>query len=49
MVYEEARIFGFIIRDDIKVFGVFCAHWKFLGIGDDFVFDKTISAIDSYL
>ena len=43
MVYEETRIFGFLIRDDIKVFGVFCAHWKFLG----FVMTLSLMVMDA--
>ena len=39
MVYEETRKFWFLIRDDIKVFGIFCSHRKFFRVSDDFVFD----------
>ena len=39
MLYEETRKFCIIIRDDIKVFGIFYSHRKFFGISDDFVFD----------
>ena len=39
MVEEETRKFCLLIRDDIKVLGIICPHRKFLGVGDDFVFD----------
>ena len=40
MVDEETRKFCLFISNDVKVFDVFGSYRKFLGVGDDFVFDS---------